>query len=99
MGGTNYGIYLALEPMDEEFLAERTFGEDAALYTLDYGCELYSPDTERMDLKGGTEESRVELARLAAHGAHGAHVHCDYNNASAPQMLKIKDTSSGRRNE
>lgn len=68
VNGTSYGLYLALESIDEDFLA-RTFGDGGGpLYEGEYGCDLHPEDVAGFDQDGGPEDDAalVALADAAA---------------------------------
>ena len=64
VNGKPYGLYLALESIDEDFLAH-TFGDGAGpLYEGEYGCDLHPDDVPGFDQDGGPDDDAA-LAALA----------------------------------
>ncbi len=70
--GESFGLYLAVESIDENFLASHFADSDAGLYSADYGCDVYAADVAKMELKRGPESSRTQLAELAAQSEEGS---------------------------
>jgi len=59
------GMYLAVEPIDDIFVADR-FGEPiGGLYEAEYGCDLYPGDVAKFDRDDGPKSSRKGLAAVA----------------------------------
>jgi hypothetical protein len=70
LDGEPYGLYLFLEPIDDEFLEARFDGgaADGELYEGEYGCDLDPADVPGFQRKEGGED-RAPLAALAAAAA------------------------------
>jgi hypothetical protein len=73
VNGTDYGLYLLLESIDEEFLT-RWFGDPTGnLYEGEYGVDLYDSHVGSFDFKGGdgvTDRSDLqELVDILDDGA------------------------------
>ncbi len=65
-----YGLYLMVEPTDDEaFLDAHAEDGSGSLYECAYGCDLYADDDEGFEQDAGDDESRDDLASLAAAAA------------------------------
>lgn len=53
VNGTDYGLYLSVESVDDNFLDEWFGGHDGNLYEGAYGVDLYSYYVNSFDYKGG----------------------------------------------
>jgi len=59
------GIYLAIEPINKEFVKRRFGTPLGGLYEGEYGCDIYQEDAKRFARIAGPKNSRASLKRLA----------------------------------
>ncbi len=69
---TDFGIYLALEPVDEVFVETHFSAPIGGLYEAEYGCDLYPSDIKNFERDGGPKKSRKDLAAIAKVAATGS---------------------------
>ena len=60
-----YGLYLVVETVDEDFLADRFEDATGGLYEGEFGCDLYPDDVEGFDRDAGHDKERTALRNIA----------------------------------
>jgi hypothetical protein len=64
LNGAPYGLYLLVESIDRQFLAQR-FGDDSGiLYEGGYGADLREADVAKFELDEGDDPGRAKLRQL-----------------------------------
>jgi hypothetical protein len=66
VNGQYFGLYLNVESIGAEFLAQTYADPSGNLYEGEYGCDLYADDLRGFELDGGSDEGRRDLERLIA---------------------------------
>lgn len=69
LDGVDQGLYLVVEPLDDDFITARAGAPNDLLYEGEYGCDIQSSDVTGFDLDAGKDRDRKRLAAFSERAA------------------------------